>query len=315
MQNPLHAYLDSIGLPWQLPRAALVDRYGIKQHAAYSWDVIEIETPQPIVRGLLWPLSVQAFPQFSPTMPATSFSGVAYVCEDACENLRLAVNHLMPALGKGEAIGSSNSLGHKWSFDSASVDLLVWPPDMQRGTSTNPAHELEPRLKAGCYIGVNTGFRAQATAVERDRIESFERIDRIPRNRSEMLSADFLRVSQHELEFVRQPEENFSHCRGWIGLSSDQSTLIFWNHELFVVPMQDVLQFQVTRILPAKGKGGSWFEVKCRCTYLGLETKTLTICTAVGPDMLNDLAAKISNATGKPLLLQPYEYDVSFDDR
>lgn len=64
--NLVQVYLSEIGLQWLLPRAYLVKRYGIRPHAVYDWDVIEIETPRPFVTRLLWPLSAQVSPQFSP---------------------------------------------------------------------------------------------------------------------------------------------------------------------------------------------------------------------------------------------------------
>jgi len=53
--NPIHKLLDDLSVPWRLP-PALAERYGIREHPAYQWDVIAIETSPPIVRGLMWPL-------------------------------------------------------------------------------------------------------------------------------------------------------------------------------------------------------------------------------------------------------------------
>jgi hypothetical protein len=101
--NPLHANLNRERFPWQLTRSALAAKFGIRKHAAYDWDVIEIASDRPLVDNLLWPLSAQAFPQFSPNLPAAQFSGVSYVSDDACENLRAVVSQLQPieAAGNG----------------------------------------------------------------------------------------------------------------------------------------------------------------------------------------------------------------------
>lgn len=309
MHNPLLEYLTAIGLPWQSSRASLADQYGIRPHAAYTWDVIEIETPRPIVNGLLWPLSVQVFSQFSPHMPATEFSGVTYLDKDARKNMQLTVGQLIPVLGKGERTGSSNTIGHKWAFGPASIELIVWPPDMQRGPIINPAHAREPRLKTGCHVYIKTGFRPRATAQEKALLDSFIPVAQVFKAQPTPRPTRDLPVPQHELEFIRLPEENCGPQCGWLGYSADRSALIFFGHELYLIPMEDVLQFQVARILPAKGGGGSWLEVTCRCNYTSQKTKTVTLCSGDRADELNDLAATVANAMGKPLVLMPYEYD------
>ena len=73
--------------------------------------------------------------------------------------------------------------------------------------------------------------------------------------------------------------------------------------------MAAVIQLQVERVLPAKGPGGSSLQVQCRCDYAGQQTKTLTICSANGADDLDELAATVSRAIAKPLVLLPHVYD------
>jgi hypothetical protein len=49
--NPIHQLFDDLGVPWRSSRAALAERYGIRQHPAYRWDIIAIETSPAIVPG------------------------------------------------------------------------------------------------------------------------------------------------------------------------------------------------------------------------------------------------------------------------
>jgi hypothetical protein len=72
--NPIHALLDNIEAPWRSTRRELSERFGVHTDPAYHWDVIEIQTAQPILGHLIKPLSTQAFKQFSPVVPATHFS-------------------------------------------------------------------------------------------------------------------------------------------------------------------------------------------------------------------------------------------------
>lgn len=307
--NLVQVYLSEIGLQWLLPRAFLVKRYGVRPHAVYDRYVIEIETPRPFVKHMLWPLSAQVSPQFSPNEPATEFSGVSYVSDNAAENLRRNVDQLQPFLREGTALSTSNSIGHHWVYGAASVELHVWPPEMQRGPTLNPSYEKEPRLKAGCWIGIVTGFRPLVSDTEIAQLMAFESVARI---REEWLGAapPFLRSGlQYELEFTRATDPAFDHCNGWIGCSADRTAFIFYSRELYFIPMEAVIQLQLERVLPAKGPGGSSLRVQCRCDYAGQQTKTLTICSADGAEDLDELAATVSRAIAKPLVLLPHVYD------
>lgn len=307
--NLVQVYLSEIGLQWLLPRSYLVKRYGIRPHAVYDRDVIEIETPRPFVKRLLWPLSAQVSPQFSPNEPATEFSGVSYASDNAAENLRSNVDQLQPFLGEGTALRTSNSLGHRWVYGPASVELHVWPPEMQRGSTLNPAYEKEPRLRAGCWIGITTGFRPWLSETEIAQLRAFEPVARIREERLGGVPSFPLSGLQYELEFTRLPDAAFDHRSGWIGCSADRTAFIFYSRDLYFIPMAAVIQLQVERVLPAKGPGGSSLQVQCRCDYAGQQTKTLTICSANGADDMDELGATVSRAIAKPLLLLPHVYD------
>lgn len=308
-KSRLWAYLDEIRFPWRMDRASLVERYGVKQHAAYSWDVIEIDTPLPFVGGLLWPVSAQTFPQFCLSVPATEFSGVTYFGKDARKNLYKTSEQLSRHFGDGQQTRASNSLGHKWNLGPASVELYVWPSDMQEWVMDNPSHQREPRLKAGCFVSIRTGLQMQASEVEKELIQSFEPIARIFSEEVQWLNSQQT-APQSELEYIRLFEASFSSCRGWIGSSSDGSTLIFFNRWLYLVPLDDVIEFRVWRTLPGKGPGGANFYVECRGSNTEQKTKSLMIAGAPGADDLSDLASSVALALNKPLTLMPYDYNV-----
>jgi hypothetical protein len=307
--NPLHANLNREGFPWQLTRLELAAKFAIRKHPAYNWDVIEIASDRPLVDNLLWPLSAQAFPQFSPNVPAAQFSGVSYVSDDARENLRAVVSQLQPILGPGKATSVSNCIGHRWSFDEGSVELHAWPPELQWGPSNNPAHKREPRLKTGCHVQIDTGFRQPVSIQERAWVESFVPIARLSERAMSSENAHFAGTPQHELEFIWRAEPNFGNTRGSIGCSADRSVLIFHAAELYIVRIADIRQFRLVRVVPAKGGGGSWLQVDCSCEYDRQRTKSLTICAGRGADDLTDLGTMIADGVGKPLEVLPYEYD------
>jgi hypothetical protein len=308
--DPVHAVLDHAGLPWRVPRAALAQRYGIRRHQAYGWDVIEVETERPIVHGLIWPLSVQVSQQFSPRLPATVFSGITHFGTDARDNLRRTADQLSPRLGAARIGDHYNTVQCEWRSGAAAVRLTVWPRDMQPPGMNQQARQRDPRLATGCHVVIETGFRPAATAAEMAWLDSFVPIGRIRYNsRTRGEKFDALCVPESQLEFVREPVADLERFLGLVGCSADGAALIFCRTRLYVVPTARVIGFRVERTLPAKGGGGSGLEVECRTDYEEISTKWLTIAGADGAEDLNELAAAISAVTGKPFELGDYTYD------
>jgi hypothetical protein len=304
--NPIHRMLDAIGVPWRLTRAELEERFGVHSDPAYLWDIITIETQRPFVEGLIRPLSVQAFEQFSPLVPASDFNGVVSLGSDARENLRRTSHELVRRLGDATASNSSNTIGWKWSFGAARLRATVWPPDMQHFPMTNPSHERDPRLITGCHLWIETGWRPALTAEEAEWLTSFVPV-------SDILVRPAFQPNepptQSELEFVREPEIGINHLIGHLGLSADGNALAFCHKQLFLVRMSDVVSFQVERLKRGRGPGGSKLYVECRTHYERYPTKRLLIHASDEVEGLNALASELSQICRKPFELSPYYLD------
>jgi hypothetical protein len=112
-----------------------------------------------------------------------------------------------------------------------------------------------------------------------------------------------------QLEYVRDPSGYLPQLLGKLGHASDREALVFCTHQLFVIPAHEVLGFEVDRLLPAKGSGGSQLYVRCRTRSSGVSDKQFAITGNGSPDGLNELAQKLGALFGKPVELRPYEYD------
>ena len=160
----IRSVLDRLGLPWRDTRAALAERYGVRAHAAYSWNVVEV--PGRPVSALLWPMSVQMLAQYPAGYPAGRFSGAASFSDDADLNIEGAAEELSVLLGATTIQARYNTRQCEWRAGAASVRLTCWPAALQTSRPHNQAHNREPRLIAACHVEVTTGFRPAASPQE-----------------------------------------------------------------------------------------------------------------------------------------------------
>lgn len=86
--------------------------------------------------------------------------------------------------------------------------------------------------------------------------------------------------------------------------------LILCTHQLFIVAAPDVLGFEVLRLLPAKGGGGSTLMTRCGTTCPGVAYKTLHVAQAHDPDGMTTLGHRLAALFDRPCDVRPYFDDV-----
>ncbi len=305
----LWAALDRLGLPWRETRAILAEHYGVRAHAAYSWDVVEV--PGRLVSALLWPMSVQMLPQFPTAYPAGRFSGAAFFGDDAELNIQRAAEELRLLLGPAPITTQYNSRRCEWQAGAAAVRLTCWPPELQTGRLHNPAHKREPRLVTACHVEVTTGFRRSASPQEDTWIRSARPIGPVRGDRR-MRREDVVSLAPYEAEvaFVREPELYLATTYGRVAASADRRALILCHTQLYVVPVKAITAFRVERLSPAKGGGGSWLDVLCETGEPAWPRAALKITSADEPDALNDFGARLAAHFDKPFELGELTPDV-----
>ena len=69
--NPVHALLDSAGVPRRTSREDLTARHGVTTDPFYDWEVPALPAEGPLTEGALLPLSAQVG-EHSPRMPPAS---------------------------------------------------------------------------------------------------------------------------------------------------------------------------------------------------------------------------------------------------
>jgi len=299
--SPMHRWLDAASFPWRATRAELADLYGIHTDPASGQPVLAV--PTPILDGLLYPLAAHADPRYPLSVPAAAFTSRASVGEDARGNLRRVADQLVPHLGPMRLGPRNNTLRAEWIFGRAGLTLMSWPEDLNRHIpGRNDAHDRDPRLKAACFIMLNTGFRPTPSPAEQAWLESFTPIARIRAEGSDTpVSMRAAQVSDLDLGHVRELPEGLERLIGHIGLSGDGEALIVCDKVLHIVPLSQLVDFRIDLYRPGRsGPGGSWLKAQCRAEQPDGGLKPLGISWE-GPDSAEQLGEKLAAATGRPL--------------
>lgn len=256
----------------------------------------------PPLDGLLAPFSFQAFDLYSPQMPPGRLSAHVWRGDDARDNLAWAVQQLAPVLGKsGITRPTANTLQVEWRNGYASVVLHAFPPDLQGFTLTNPAHQRDPRLVTACSIEVLTGWRLPLSAQEAQWLANS-----IPLAETGLAQPGgaFHYFAEPMLEYMRAG----ALPSGTINLAGEGEALLVQVEELFVLPQSVITGFSLSRLLPAKGPGGSSLNARCRGGDGGKDRSVL-LARRSGVDDLNQLGEQLARLFGKPLELEPDQYD------
>ena len=307
--NPIHDLLDTLGLPWHEARSAVEQRLGIRPDPFYKWDVVVIDDATPLPGFIApWTTSVSAYA--SPDLPITEFDGVCWTSPDTAANVQHAHDAIAQHLGPARIGQHFNTMVCEWRSGTASIGLIAWPPEWQSLPSNSDAHAAEPRLISACFVRVQTGFRLTPSAQEIGWLDDFLPVDigapiqAIPIDRIAETAA-----GANALAYVREPGAYLPRVHARIGYPADRAALIFCTDQLYVIPADDIVAFEVDRLLPAKGSGGSSLSVRCRAAGRGPASKRTHIASSGQPDRLNDAAHALAAAFGKPAEIQPYEYD------
>lgn len=299
--------LCEAGFPTLTPVAELSVASGISMHPAYQWRGIWLKDSLPLLTSdTLWPWFWRQDERYAASLPPVEFGSHVWHDDDARGNITVTVNMLSQALGPANIQTRYNTLEATWQDGASSVRALAFLPRPELERLNNPSHDREPRLRTACHVSVNTGFLPSLTQEE---IHAAANVQlhiafggHLPSVMSESPPINTLEFSRHLTPSLERVPEGIS-------VSADRRFLFYRGRHAYVLPMSAVRSIEVARMRPAKGPGGAWLEIKIAATENGVPTKRLTVAEASDPDGLNELAGKIADALGKPMNLQPYDYD------
>ena len=308
--GPIHELLDDLGLPWREPRASVELLYGIREDPLYQRKVVFFEDAER-PNGFIQSWQADVFERYAPEMPVVRFSGIAWFGPDADDNLRRVAEPFAQRLGHAPIGQQYNTLVCGWRSGAASLGLQAWPPAWQSRDLKNDAQAREPRLVTACRVTLLTGFRLPLSALEEEWLAGFRPLAATgPMLRSASVDIVEIPPNDTELEYVRDPGPWLSVVRNRVGCSTRAEALILCTHQLFVVAASDILGFEVIRMLPAKGGGGSSLLVRCRTPCPDVPCKTLHVAQDSDPDGVTSLGRHLADVFNKSCEVGPYFDDV-----
>lgn len=306
----IHQLLDEVGLPWREPRRQVEARVGISPDPFYAREALffsgAVRPP-----GFLQPWRADVFERYAPDMPAVRFSGLAWFVDNAGSNIQRLADYFAEQLGAAPIGQEYNTLACRWQSGPASLQLQSWPPAWQPRELRNAAHAREPRLATACHVTLLTGFRLPLSAEEERWVAHFRPVaDTRPLLRPMPGGLRDTAPSDTEVEYARDPGGYLPQVQDRVGCPASHEALILCTHQLFVLPARDVLGFEVLRLLPAKGGGGSTLSVRCRTTCPGVAYKTLHVAQDGDPDGVTSLGRELATSFGTSCEVGPYFDDV-----
>jgi hypothetical protein len=166
-RNDFLTHLTELGIPHDVSLRECEARYGVRSSTYYDWPVIRISDARMMVPGQVEPPDFQ--PRLQPDLlPPPHFDAFVSRDTDTRRNHALTLEHLTTQLGTPADIATSNTLGHRWTLDTAFVSILSWPTDLQGDMlSSNPSHEQHPEMNAFVHLTFGAGHVVPLSARER----------------------------------------------------------------------------------------------------------------------------------------------------
>lgn len=308
--NLIQHLLDEYGLPWREPRRDVEARVGISPDLLYGRDALFFpDASRP--PGFLQPWRADVFERYAPDMPVVRFSALVWCDGSTSGNIERTADHFAGRLGPALVGQECNTLVCRWQSGTASLQLQSWPPAWQDRELGNEAHAREPRLETACHLTLLTGFRLSLSAEEERWVADFQPVaETRPFLRPEPGGLRDTAPTDTEVEYARDPAGYLSQVENRVGCPPGRKALILCTHQLFVLPARDVLAFEVIRLLPAKGGGGSTLLVRCRTTCPGVAYKTLHVAEDGDPNGVTRLGRELATLFDTSCEVGPYFDDV-----
>jgi hypothetical protein len=299
--------LDDLALPHRSTVRDLRARYGMTRSIYYGWNIIEAVDAKPIS-----PQQVGAF-NFTEydgpdLLPPISFSALISSDAEARRNHQKTLESLSAVLGEIPADKSaSNTIGHIWHFETAALEIVTWPPELNRH-HVNPATSKHPELAHFCQLRLTNGYRPPLTPQEQAWVREVTPFaHQTPDTRPDVVPFDLPWNGANRAVYRWLPPAWHGRHVG-VATSRDRQALVGIDRiHAFVVPRADLRAVRLDHILPARGSGGSSLAVDYVNRFATAQpTGKLRIFRASKVDGLDRLADEVAAWAGVDLTTTEY---------
>lgn len=307
--NPIYDLLDQWRLPLRETRAQVLARVGQSADVLFGGSRIHLPAAMSLP-GAMAPWSASAFARIPPQFPIGQFTTYVWFENDAHINVQRTADHLASHLGPTTVERRWNAVESIWRYGRAELRLTAFPAEWQSPGLRNEAFERDPRLRHACRVEVATGAIQPLSDQERVWVAGLRHI-----LVEGVLASDHGAVvgvsppSETEMEYARDASLLPRGTEPAVGISADDEALVVIARQLFVMARCDIMHFEVARLTPAKGSGGSTLYAHCRTEAPAAESQVISLVESPNPDGLNDLAADLGRR-----LRRPVDIGVAFPD-
>ena len=319
-QNPIWKFLQDNCVPWLCSEEKLISESAIIKDEISGDSAVELSNNCELLQGMYKPLRFSVETTSEVKLPPQQLWGIFNKkAADPKTDFDGLKAELSKILGCGIDASVSNTYSVSWSFWPAQFELTVWPQKLQNFNITRAW--VDPAREEACHLFIKPGITFIASNTELDEFHrslpiKLPKVAHISVEGRASLAAENLSVFISPITNYRRCGINTnqtnssifqdSNC-AFLRISADKK-IIF--HECMggirIFPVEEIKSISVTRMTPARGRGGSWLTLDIASANEGGESIQAKICSASGPDDLNEFAECLANTIGCHLELGPY---------
>lgn len=239
--------------------------------------------------GEVWKIPVSRDVDFD--LPPTSYSHEFHPTGDVRENFDRAVNQLTEVFGPGHSGRATNVYEQDWQIGFFRLQVISWPRELN-ATSQNVYSGKNPYLGISANIYIRPAF--PFIQPSEDASEPIEEL--LVPSETHILTCD---------SPVYARRNRISAPAGVLvaGLAH-QSFIIRSPDRTLRVPLKDIQKIVLTRLTPARFSGSS--SILFETLFLNRHPVSVSIATGTQADSLDEIAARLSQALAKPLVVKEY---------
>ena len=307
-RNDFLTHLTELRIPHDLALRECEARYGVHNSTYYDWPVIQIFDARMMVPGQVEPPDFQ--PRMQPDLlPPPHFDALVSANTDARRNHAAALEHLAKLLGTPTDIAASNTLGHRWTMDTAFVSILSWPTDLQGYMlNSNPAEERSPEMRAFVHLRFGAGHVVPLSDRERDWMTGAHPLP----------TGGRLVLRQWEIDPVDSPlrgclrrlPPELSSSQAFAGLSGDSAALVGMDGRYgFVLAKEAVTSVDLARSVE-RGRASARLSVRYRDFFTSTKLeRSRDILMGDSLSSLDDVAESLARWAAVEVVVSDDVYD------